>query len=71
MKKGAGTFARALVVWVAAAAPLAWAGPDFKMADTLTCTIEGSSSPAEIGRTHPAMLARNPGSLNFRVTSPD
>lgn len=50
MKKGAGTFARALAVLVAATAPLAWAGPDFKMADTLTCTIEASSSPAEIGR---------------------
>jgi hypothetical protein len=27
-------------------------------------------SHEEAGRTHPAMLASNPGSLNFKVTSP-
>ncbi|MCU0601161.1 MAG: hypothetical protein MUC33_00705 [Desulfobacterales bacterium] len=50
MAKGAETFARALVVLIAAAATPAWGGPDFKMADTLTCTVEASSTPTEIGR---------------------
>lgn len=50
MAKGAGSLIRALVVLIAAAATPAWAGPDFKMADTLTCTVEASSTPAEIGR---------------------
>lgn len=50
MAKNAGTFVRTLVVLIAAAASPLWAGPDFKMADTLTCTIEASSTPAEIGR---------------------
>jgi hypothetical protein len=50
MAKGSGSLIPALMVLIAAAATPAWAGPDFKMADTLTCTVEASSTPAEIGR---------------------
>lgn len=50
MARGTATFVWALVFLIAATADPACAGPDFKMADTLTCTIEASSTPAEIGR---------------------
>ncbi len=46
----AGLTIRALVVFFTAAASPLWAGQGFEMADTLTCTIETSSAPAELGR---------------------
>lgn len=50
MGKGAGTLIRALMVFITAAVSPLWAGQNFKMADTLTCTVEASSTPAEVGR---------------------
>ena len=51
MTTAAGILGRALVVFIAAAIALPlWAGQDFKMADTLTCTVEAAATPAEIGR---------------------
>lgn len=41
---------RALVVFITWAASPLWAGEGFEMADTLDCTIESSSAPAETDR---------------------
>jgi hypothetical protein len=50
MAKGAGILLRTLALLIAAASSPLWAAQDFKLADTLTCTIEESSTPAEIGK---------------------
>jgi hypothetical protein len=50
MDSAAGIRALLLALSIAAGGSSLWADPGFTMADTLVCTIEASSSPAETGK---------------------